>query len=114
MFTRVFFRARGRAFEPYTHLNIAGRRFRLWRQHRATFYNLGRYIAADVKPIDERWPVWIHKLRADWLSRHVARDTARRIAARMAPPTARQSHDPQELVARVRAARLAAQKTKGT
>ena len=61
--------------ECYTHLQIAvlGQKaiFKLWRQPSPTFYRLGKYIAADVRPISEMWPAWLHKVRADFLSRKV-------------------------------------------
>lgn len=61
-------------YEPYTHLKIGWLQIRLWQQPDPKFYRLGRYIVAEVKPIDKRWPTCIHKIRADWLSWHVARD----------------------------------------
>jgi hypothetical protein len=61
--------------ECYTHLQIAawGQKstFKLWRQPSPTFYRLGKYIAAGVEPISEKWPQWLHRVRANYISRNV-------------------------------------------
>lgn len=38
----------------------------LWRLPGANFYNLGKYIRAKVKPLDRRWPYFVHKLYAEY------------------------------------------------
>jgi hypothetical protein len=62
-------------YERHVHVRLTffglSKTVKLWKCAPERFYRLGRYIAADVKPINDVWPAWVHKLRADFLSRNV-------------------------------------------
>lgn len=70
--------------QRWVFFRVRRRTYRLWEAIPPTFYNLGAFCRYKVKPWSEKFPIWVHELRATYYKRKAASETRQNLQKRRA------------------------------